>query len=578
MNESKNAAFPRSKILAVLVLMTAVFSSCAPEVPESTPTLPPSTATSTLTPSPKPSATPSATASATATPQTFAARVPVIEYHYSTYRIGDEYMMTTEWFQKQMEWLADNGYHTLTAAELDRFLDGGNVPARSVVITFDIGTAHRDDYTQAIIPALRKYQLHALIFVVTNVISDSCGEGNLVCWDDLRAWADEGLVSVESHGVYHPDYTTLSAEEQRWDALTSKTIIEEKIGRPVEGFAYPFDPQFDDDESAPRVIEAVGYRFALAGNTRIDRAVLQSDPDRFYLPRVYPYSNPQIYPVLHGSNGLTFAQLVQANTGLLSTPSPLTQTPTKVSPTPTLTNTLWKYYAQCQQVDDEQDALQRLYRLDQLAFPTDISAGAQARLAQPVLIRPSCNIMLGNQPRAIVLHATRGERDPSLNQFQEPASTSVHYLIDRNGQVFQMVPEGLASFHASCGGKRSQCLPVCPICEASDGSFREPYLQSIGIEMVNLGQIADTTKFIGLLYEDFLVSFGYRYWEDYPEEQLQSLRILVEDIRQRYGIPNGMVMGHYMINEKTDPGPALNLFWLRYGNPQRPPILPSPEP
>jgi hypothetical protein len=39
------------------------------------------------------------------------------------------------------------------------------------------------------------------------------------------------------------------------------------------------------------------------------------------------------------------------------------------------------------------------------------------------------------------------------------------------------------------------------------------------------------------------------------------------------GIPPEMVVGHYRVNEKSDPGPALNLFWERPGNPPRPAIF-----
>ena len=69
------------------------------------------------------------------------------------------------------------------------------------------------------------------------------------------------------------------------------------------------------------------------------------------------------------------------------------------------------------------------------------------------------------------------------------------------------------------------------------------------------------------------MSFGYRYWEDYPPAQLQALVLLVNDIRARYGIPLELVVGHYRINSKTDPGPALNISWYRVGNPARPPIF-----
>jgi N-acetyl-anhydromuramyl-L-alanine amidase AmpD len=52
-------------------------------------------------------------------------------------------------------------------------------------------------------------------------------------------------------------------------------------------------------------------------------------------------------------------------------------------------------------------------------------------------------------PHAIVMHATVGEAIPSLNWLSNPASqASVHYLVDRDGTVYQMVSEELRAWHA----------------------------------------------------------------------------------------------------------------------------------
>jgi N-acetyl-anhydromuramyl-L-alanine amidase AmpD len=88
----------------------------------------------------------------------------------------------------------------------------------------------------------------------------------------------------------------------------------------------------------------------------------------------------------------------------------------------------------------------------------------------------------------------------------------------------------------------------------------------------------DPKFFNGNIYEDYMVAFGYRFWEDYPPAQIESLKVLVQDIRARWNIPWDMVMGHYRINKKDDPGPALNLFWPRYGYPSRPPIFDITQP
>jgi peptidoglycan/xylan/chitin deacetylase (PgdA/CDA1 family) len=555
----------------------AVFSAllCACGGPASAPTTAPTDAAPSPTPflpSPSASATrlPTATPSLTATltPEPPAERIPIVEYHHTTYRFSDEVMMTTDWFREQLQWLADNGYRTLTAEQLSAFLDGADVPVRSVVLTFDVGTAQRADFSANIIPALREHGFHALFFVVTDAISDACGPDNKICWPDLRDWAGEGLISVESHTVSHPDFNKIPAEEQRWEAQTSRQIIEQKTGRAPIGLAYPYDSY---NESAPRVVESAGYQFALAGNTRHDRSARRSDPERFNLPRVYPYSNPNLYPVLYGAEGKTFGEMI-ADAGAGAAVTPTANPTATASATPSVADAA-AYFAACTNVDKIADSAQRLYALDRLSFPLDIGADAQDRLAAPIILKPSCNVARGNVPRGIVLHTTRGTLQATLSEFQRPQNTSAHYVIDRDGQIYQLVPEGLGAFHASCGGIRSVCLPSCPLCEGPDGAFLEPYLQSVGIELVNDGQLPHPETYTGLIYEDYLMAFGYRYWEDFPEAQLRSLIILVNDIRARWGIPLDLVVGHYRINYKTDPGPALNISWYRVGNPPRGPIF-----
>jgi peptidoglycan/xylan/chitin deacetylase (PgdA/CDA1 family) len=565
---------PRSRsagaaIICLLILCASCGSQPSPtQIPTPTIFHPSPTATSTDTATLTPSTTPSPT------PESYARQIPILEYHYTTYHFSDDVSMTTEWFQSQIRWLAVNGYTTLSAEQLSAFLEGKNTPAKSVVLTFDIGTAEHDDFSNNIIPVLKQYHFHALFFVVTNMINDACGVENKVCWEELKDWSSQGLISVESHGVYHPDYVTITAVQQREDAGTARQIITEKMGRTPIGFAFPYD---SFNNGAAQVIKSIGYQFALAGNTRADRSVHLGDADRYFLPRVYPYSNPKIYPVIYGTSGKTFDQLISSDSAAqyVATATPQESPTGTVTPQASATDTQ-AYIQSCTKINQMVNAQDRLHALANLPLSTDIGAQTQSKLSKPVIFKPSCNVMAGNVPRGIVLHATRGTLVATIGEFQQPNATSAHYIIDRDGQIYQMVPEGLAAFHASCGGSRSVCVPSCPLCEGLDGKFLEPYLQSIGIELVNDGQLGDTTAYKGLIYEDYLMSFGYRYWEDYPDAQLQALVLLVNDIRARWGISLDLVVGHYRINYKTDPGPALNISWYRTGNPPRAPIFTGP--
>lgn len=215
---------------------------------------------------------------------------------------------------------------------------------------------------------------------------------------------------------------------------------------------------------------------------------------------------------------------------------------------------------------DRLEGAERTLALSRLAWQPDY---ADAKVIS------SCNLVAGNEPKAVVLHHTGGELSGSVARFQEKQEASAHYIVDRDGAVYQMVPESYGAKHVNCYNQRSFCLATCPICEDEEGRLVEPYLQSVGIEIVNLGAV-DATVFAGAVYEDYQMAFGHRYWEDYPPAQVESLKALVEDICARWGIPldAAHVIGHSLINQKSDPGPALNLFWRRYGHPDREAIWP----
>ena len=181
------------------------------------------------------------------------------------------------------------------------------------------------------------------------------------------------------------------------------------------------------------------------------------------------------------------------------------------------------------------------------------------------MVVPSCTHGGENRPQGVVVHATEGELAGALAHLRDPESrVSAHYVIDRDGTVYQLVPERVAAYHVACGVEG--CVASCPAFLCED---KRPETRTVGIELVNRGKVPRTWN--GAIYEDYGMAFGWRWWEDYPEAQRQALKRLVEDIARRWNFPVDAehVVGHYRVQGKRDPGPALNMFWERNGNPQR---------
>ncbi|MBQ6446999.1 MAG: polysaccharide deacetylase family protein [Bacillus sp. (in: Bacteria)] len=78
--------------------------------------------------------------------------------------------ITLEKFEQQMEYLFNNDFHPLTLDEVKAYYEGGPLPKKSVLLTFDDCFQSIKEYAY---PILKKYQFHATAFVVTGWLHDS---------------------------------------------------------------------------------------------------------------------------------------------------------------------------------------------------------------------------------------------------------------------------------------------------------------------------------------------------------------------------------------------------------------------
>ena len=109
-------------------------------------------------------------------------RIAILTYHGVVEDVKDSVDISVDYFEKQMKWLYDNNYKTITMDEFYKWKKGDiKLPLKTVMIVFDDGW--RNNYLNAL-PILEKYDLNASIFVVWKYSKNSNGVDNPIYIND----------------------------------------------------------------------------------------------------------------------------------------------------------------------------------------------------------------------------------------------------------------------------------------------------------------------------------------------------------------------------------------------------------
>jgi peptidoglycan/xylan/chitin deacetylase (PgdA/CDA1 family) len=110
---------------------------------------------------------------------------------------GNRTVISLERFQEQMQFLADQGFHTLKVSELLEFMKGYQVPEPSVVLTFDDGWKS----VLKAVPILDRYGFKASFLIITACAD---GGGDYLTWSEIGQLAQNPNFEFGSHTVTHP--------------------------------------------------------------------------------------------------------------------------------------------------------------------------------------------------------------------------------------------------------------------------------------------------------------------------------------------------------------------------------------
>ena len=117
--------------------------------------------------------------------------------------------------EPKLQYLATNGYRTVNADDIARFVGGGSLPDRAVALCFD------DAWTSVwrmAAPLLLQYGFQAILYVIPGRTedADACRpraetdtEGSpFATWPELKAIAAEGSFDIQSHTYSHAQVST----------------------------------------------------------------------------------------------------------------------------------------------------------------------------------------------------------------------------------------------------------------------------------------------------------------------------------------------------------------------------------
>ena len=197
-------------------------------------------------------------------------QVIVLSYHNiisdNVEKDANEYeTLTISEFEKQMQYLKDNGYTTISAYELYRWKNKEiEIPEKSVLITFDDGYY---SFKYLVQPVLEKYNFKAICFVIGNTVGETTPDF------DENVLANIGKDELQDH-IANVEYGSHTYNMHHLDEngiAYVRVLSKDDLEKDVESFSKIFDaeylayPYYTYTSDFIDVLKENNYKLAFAG-------------------------------------------------------------------------------------------------------------------------------------------------------------------------------------------------------------------------------------------------------------------------------------------------------------------------
>ena len=223
--------------------------------------------------------------------------VPVVMYHRVINKSENEGIHGTyiyeNIFREHMKYLKDNNFSVITFEDLNNigWRNRFDKNKKYIIITFDDG--YVDNYELAF-PILKEFNFKATIFLMGestynewDVKADGEKSFPLMPVEMIKEMQDYGI-EFGAHTFNHPKLNKLSNDEIKHQIVDVKKPLEEKIGREIITFAYPYGILND---YAKKMVEEASYTFGVATDSG---SVCLSD-DLYQIRRIAIFPNTNLF-------------------------------------------------------------------------------------------------------------------------------------------------------------------------------------------------------------------------------------------------------------------------------------------
>ncbi|MFA6523214.1 MAG: polysaccharide deacetylase family protein [Candidatus Peribacteraceae bacterium] len=181
--------------------------------------------------------------------------MPILMYHHirpldeAPDQLGRSLSVSPEAFERQMQWLQENGYRTISMDLFVRLLRR-EIPAglKFAVVTFDDG--YDDNHTYAL-PILLRQRARAVFYVV----ADFVGRPGYLTRVQLRDLQSNGM-QIASHTLRHVLLPGASPEVRTREVRESRARLREMTGQSILHIAYPYGAV---DDVTGEAVRRAGY-------------------------------------------------------------------------------------------------------------------------------------------------------------------------------------------------------------------------------------------------------------------------------------------------------------------------------